>query len=135
MMIRLISAFLATLSLWIFGPPQSTPSNTHIVEKIDVTAYINGEILRFTYTDQVKMGEILLYLRLLDPDLLHPMEPETFRTDAYEIRMTMLDGSETVYYQLYDFYLRKGSGCWYTISPTDGSMLHPLLISLPPDPL
>ena len=134
-MIRLMSAFLATLSLWFLGPAPSPHTGSSIVTRIDVTASIDGEIYRFSYTDQEKMGEVLMYLRLLDPDLLHPIEPETFRTDAYEIRMTMLDGQETVYYQLYDTYLRKGTGYWYTISPTDGSMLHPLLLSLPPDGL
>lgn len=130
---RLIAMFMAILSLWGFTPRDREETPSKIVSQVQVTAAVGEEIQTFTYTRQEKMREILNYLRLLKPDLRRPMDPETFRTDAYEIRLTMLDGREVVYYQIYDLYLRKNEGPWYTISPVDGSMLHPLLLSLPSD--
>ena len=133
-MVRLVSSFLAMISLF-FSPHLSRQTQSSIVQQIEITACLEGQVQTFTYTDQEKMGQILMYLRLLEPDLQHPIQPETFRADLYEIRLTMLDGSQCVYYQLYDLYLRKNSEGWYTISPVEGSMLHPLLLSLNADAL
>lgn len=132
-MIRAVTWFLTICSLLLNTPMEEFTPQSHIVAQVEVTASIGGESRVFTYTDPEKMETLLNYLRLLKPDVRHPLTPETFRADVYEIRLTMLDGTRNCYYQLYDTYLRKNQDPWYAISPVDGSMLHPLLLSMPPD--
>lgn len=115
-----------------YAPPGQSHSS-RVVTSIDVTASENGQLLHYRYTEQQKMGAILNYLRQLDPDVLKPITPDTFRTDAYEIRIQFSDGSQTVYHQIYDQYLKKDNGQWHRIDRIQGSMLQPLLTSLPSD--
>ena len=132
-MIRVVTWFLTICSLLLNTPLEEFTPQSRIVTQVEVTASISGESRVFTYTDPEKMEILLNYLRLLKPDVRHPLTPETFRSDVYELRLIMLDGSKNSYYQLYDTYLRKNDSPWYAISSVDGSMLHPLLLSMPPD--
>lgn len=115
--------------------PSGENHPVRVVTSIDVSTTENGEILRYHYTATEKMETILKYLRKLNPDQFTPITPDTFRTDAYEIILNLSDGSQTVYHQIYDEYLKKNNGPWQRIDRGQGSALPQLLASLPSDQL
>ena len=104
-----------------------------IVTQIDVTAAHNGAVNHYTYTDPPKMETMLNYLRLLFPDASASIDPETFRTDAYQITVSYSDGNQSTYYQLYNDFLKKDSGHWQQIDADQGATLYPILCSMPSD--
>lgn len=114
------------------------PGENHpvrVVTAIDVTAAQEGSLIRYRYTENEKIGTILQYLRQLAPDQVTPITPDTFRSDAYEIRLTLSDGSQNVYYQIYDEYLQKDNGPWKSIDKAQGATLPQLLAATPSDPV
>ena len=113
------------------------PGENHpvrVVTRVDVTVSQEGSLKRFHYRQAEKVGAILGYLRRLKPDQFAPISADTFRTDAYEIRLTLSDGSQSVYHQIYDEYLQKNGGQWQRIDRTQGGSLPKLLSDLPSDP-
>lgn len=117
-----------------YAPPYENHP-VRVVTAIDVTTTQQGEIYRFRYSSNEKMEAILKYLRSLEPDQFTPIEPDSFRTDAYEIILTLSDGSKTVYHQIYDEYLKKDNGRWQAINRAKGASLPQLLAGLPSDSL
>lgn len=112
------------------------PGENHpvrVVTSVDVTATEQGTLHRFHYKDPEKVQAILGYLRRLNPDFSTPITPDTFRTDAYEIRLNLSDGTQTVYHQIYDEYLQKNGGPWKSIDRVQGGTLLQLLSELPSD--
>jgi len=127
--------FFCFLSGCTYYAPPGENHPVRVVTRIDVSATQDGQLLQYHYTDTDKMETILQYLRNLKPDRSAPITPDTFRTDAYEIRLTLSDGSQTIYYQIYDEYLQKNGGPWQSIDSTKGAAIQQLLLILPSDSL
>ena len=112
------------------------PGENHpvrVVTQVDVTATQDGRLNHYRYRDPEKMVAILQYLRKIKPIRTSPITPDTFRTDAYQIVLTMSDGTEATYHQIYDSYLQKNNGPWQAIENPFGSSLPQLLQALPSD--
>ena len=112
---------------------QSDPSVPRVVTQISVISTHEGTIRHHVYTTPAKMKILLNYLRRLDPYGDTKIEPDTFRTDAYEITLFYSDGKSSVYRQIYDQYLQENNGPWKRINPADGGYLLPILSNVPTD--
>ncbi len=123
------------LSGCTYYAPDGENHPVRVVTRIDVISTQEGTLKQFTYTDSKKMKTVLYYLRNLQPDRSTPITPDTFRTDAYEIRLTLSDGTQTVYHQIYDEFLQKNGGQWKSIDRTQGANLPQMLANLPSDAL
>lgn len=115
--------------------PHGENHPVRVVKRIDVISTQDGSVTRFCYTDSKKMETVLHYLRNLQPDKYTPITPDTFRTDAYEIRLTLSDGTQTVYHQIYDEFLQKNGGRWKSIDRVQGATLPQMLSIMPSDEL
>lgn len=124
-----------TLTGCTYYAPPGEDHPVRVVTQIDVAATQAGEIFQFHYTEPEKMQTILQYLRRLEPDQFTPITPDTFRTDAYEICLTLSDGSQTVYHQIYNEYLQKNGGPWQSIDRALAASLPQLLANMPSDTL
>ena len=112
---------------------QSHTSMPRVVTQISVISTHEGAIQHHVYTTPAKMKILLNYLRRLDPYGDTDIEPDTFRTDAYEITLFYSDGQSSIYRQIYDQYLQENDGPWKRINPADGGYLLPILTNLPTD--
>lgn len=110
-----------------------TPPISRVVTQITVEATNSGQLSKKLYTAPDKMKVILNYLRKLDPYTEADIEPDTFRTDAYQITVSYSDGNNTVYRQIYNQYLQVGNGPWKRIDPIYGGALLPILSNMPGD--
>ena len=117
-----------------YAPPGANHP-VRVVTRVDVSTTQDGQLLHYHYSETDKMEAILRYLRNLNPDRSTPITPDTFRTDTYEIRLTLSDGTQTVYHQIYDEYLQKNGGQWQSIDSTKGAAIQQLLLILPSDSL
>ena len=124
-----------SLSGCTYYAPPGENHPVRVVTQIDVITTQDGALLQFHYRQPEKMKVILTYLRHLKPSQFKPITPDTFRSDAYEIRLTLSDGSQTVYHQIYDEYLQKNGGPWKSIDRVQGGTLYTMLSNLPSDQL
>ena len=127
----ILIAFMLCVCTHYAPPGENHP--VRVVTQIDVTAIQDGKITQSSYCDTEKMEAVLQYLRKLKPLRHSPITPDTFRTDAYEIVLTMSDGSKNVYHQIYDSYIQKNNGPWQTIENSFGDYLPQLLQMIPSD--
>ena len=104
-----------------------------VVIAVEVTASLDGELIHRQYENEDKIRTVLHYLRLLAPQRVTPMTPESFRTNAYRITLKMSDGSQVIYHQLHSDYLQKNSGPWKTVDSKVAAQLPKLLKELPGD--
>ena len=127
------------ITLFLCGCTYYAPTGKNhavrVVTQVDVLSTQGGQLQAYHYTDGEKVQAILSYLRKLSPDRQTPITPDTFRTDAYQIVLTLSDGSQSVYCQIYDEYLQKNSGPWRSIDRVQGAVLPHLLSKLPSDQL
>ena len=93
-----------------------------VVTEIQVTAHRDGGTVEKIYRESDQMKAILDYLRLLDPYHKAAIDPETFRSDTWEIRVCCSDGTSTLYRQIYRDYLQKDNGIWRQID-AEGDLL------------
>jgi len=107
------------------------PSQIRVVTGIHIAATQDGSTIQKTLTDSAAMHRVLTYLRILDPYITAELEPDTFRTDRYEITVEYSDGNRTVYRQLYDEYLQIDDGDWKKIDPAHGGNLLSIVSELP----
>lgn len=134
-MIR-IALFLMALFLngCTYAAPPGMEHPSRVICRIDVIASQDGALYRHSYTDPEKMATVMNYLRRVGPDLSTAITPDTFRTDAYRITLSLSDGQQTVYHQIHDSYLQENGGVWHSIDPALGATLPELLWQLPSDP-
>lgn len=129
--------FVLLLLVLLTGCTYYAPPGEHhgsrVVTAVEVSASVDGLLLRRRYTGEEKMRTVLTYLRKLKPQLFANIDPETFRTNAFRITLTLSDGSRQVFHQLHDQYLQKNDGAWHSIDPAYGSALVRLLEELPSD--
>ena len=121
---RRFLGFLFLLLLFCGGCGKTEKQNTvRVVTSIEITATRDGRLLRRSFTDSGDMHAILQYLRKLDPYTATELSPDSFRTDAYQIRVIFSDGTQAVYRQIYDRYFQVPDGSWRVIDPRLGDLL------------
>ena len=127
--------YLVMLSCILTGCRQKDAAHpaSRVVTQVSVVSTNEGQQYHRIYTAPEKMKVMLNYLRKLDPYTATDIEPDTFRTDAYEITVSYSDGSNSIYRQIYNQYLQQGDGAWKRINPANGSALLPILSSMPSD--
>lgn len=104
-----------------------------VVEKVEVTGDYQGETISQTYTQSVKISAMLNYLRWLRPQYKADCDPEMIPGDEYIITVILSDGTQEVYHQKTNGYLRKDSGRWENIDPEKGAMLYEIISQMAGD--
>lgn len=130
---RLIFIVLCVSLLSGCGKSAPKTDRPSVVTLVEVSVSQGGRVVHYRYSQEDKMQAVLYYLRSLQPSRSAPIEAETFRTDAYRICLTMSDGGQRVYHQLYDEYLQKDNGPWQRVDQARASSLPQLLKLIPSD--
>ena len=96
-----------------------------VVTQVGVAATINGEVYANTHTDSREMESVLCYLRLLQKGKKADIDPDSFRSDSYQITIYYSDGQSTTYRQLHTDFLQIDDGPWQTIDGAKMELLFP----------
>lgn len=96
-----------------------------VVTQIRVSATVDGGASIKTYTQPREMESILCYLRLLEKGNRADIDPDSFRSDSYEITVYYSDGQRTTYRQLHDQLLQTDGGPWQVIEAEKMELLFP----------
>lgn len=99
---------------------------SHVVTEITITR--ESDDLTHRYTGQDSMGQILSYLRRLDPYGKVEEDPEVLSGENYQITVTLSDGRQTVYRQVAMCYFCGADQHWQQIDPEAAKEL-PLLFA------
>ena len=123
-MVGLIHSLVILLcSMLHRGYTREIPREHHrVVTQVQVSATHLGRTQVRAYAQPQDMEQVLTYLRLLDPYPQADIDPETFRSDTYEIVLYRSDGSTATYRQISQDFLQEENGPWYRIVP--GTPLH-----------
>ena len=104
-----------------------TAAACRVVTSISIT-YDNGPIhLQREYTHTEKMRAILHYLRWIDPYGTPQEDPEAAEGSLFRIVVRCDNGSEKVYLQKADRYMRTGNGQWLKIDPNNALTLSKMI--------
>lgn len=102
-----------------------------VVTQIEVT-YENGSVRKQQHFFQERSIRMILeYLRYIDPYGIPREDPEAAQGRNYHIRVIYSDGSEHMYHQRADRYLRIDNGKWKRIEPEKALYLSGLLGMMP----
>ena len=123
----------ATLAGCTHYAPPGENHPVRVVTQIEVIALKEGNSYLYKYQKPEKMQIILHYLRQLDPANHPPIAPDTFRSDFYDITLTLSDGSQSVYHLVSNAYLQRDNGSWCSINESVAGMLPQILQSVPSD--
>ena len=96
-----------------------------VVTQVQVKATAEGQSWENTYTDSPRIESVLCYLRLLKEGKSSAIDPDSFRSDTYEITLFYSDGQRTTYRQLYRDFLQKDEGPWKKIEGAKIELLFP----------
>ena len=96
-----------------------------VVTQVRVAATANGQTTERVYTEYEEMESVLCYLRLLQKGKKADIDPDSFRSDSYEITVYYSDGQHTVYRQLHKDFLQIDGGAWQKVSPGKMELLFP----------
>ena len=96
-----------------------------VVNQVRVTATVDGQTTENTYTEPEQIGSVLCYLRLLQKGNRTDIDPDSFRSDSYEITLFYSDGQHTTYRQLHTDYLQVDDGPWREIESVKMELLFP----------
>lgn len=114
--------------LWQKDPvPYRIVSQVHIVYKNE-----SMEVGRDFYREE-NIRQILDYLRYMDPYGIPREDPETAASRVFFITLIYTDGSQRVYEQRADQYLRINDGDWKRIDPQKALYLSGLLAMMASD--
>lgn len=130
--IPLAVLFLLSGCCRILPSPKGSPYR--VVTQIQVV-YENGSLeTQRQVFQEVKMRPILDYLRYLDPYGIPQEDPE--QTDGSDCFITLhySDGSQRIYRQRADRYIRIDDGPWTRIDQAKAMELKMLLWMIPSDP-
>ena len=94
-----------------------------------VTVIYENEQIHFfrRYTSDDKIQNILSYLRLIEPKGTAQTNPETLPGGLYTITLLYADGSQQIYYQKNNSYLRENNGKWKMINEKKAEWLGQLI--------
>lgn len=110
------------------------PTAYRVVSQIHIR-YQNNSIYQFWhFNSDEKMEAVLTYLRILDPYGTPEVDPETVTGCDFLITLVYSDGSNKIYQQRSDRFLRIGDGPWRRIDPDTALQLSQLLGVLTSDP-
>ena len=106
-----------------------------IITQVNV-AYQNGTLTtqRDFYREE-SIRHILDYLRYVDPYGIPQEDPEQAQGRIYYITLIYSDGSQRIYEQRADQYLRIDGGDWKRIDPQKALYLSGLFSMMPGDPV
>ena len=87
------------------------------------------------YTNEEKMGWVLIYLRTLNADLRPQILPENPPINTTEILLKFSDGKEKIYHQTAHKFISENYQFHYAIDPAKAAELYRLIRLLPSDSL
>ena len=117
---------LLPLLLWgCAGSKAPIEPMCRVVTRTQVVATVDGQTVDVTHTDSDKMESVLCYLRLLTQGKRVSLDPDSFRSDSYEITLFYSDGQHTTYRQLHTDYLQIDDGPWREIESVKMELLFP----------
>ncbi|MBR4017070.1 MAG: hypothetical protein IKK11_04580 [Oscillospiraceae bacterium] len=122
---------ILAICLLLTGCGVKTRSVYRVVTGVEVAYSRAGDTLYRTYTKQASMGSILTYLRLLRP--FGPTVPKESFDTSCTIKLQYSDGTDSVYLQQGNRYLRRDGEEWQNIDRSRATLLYPLLLLLPSD--
>lgn len=96
-----------------------------VVTQIRVVVTVDRQTYERTYTDGEQMHSVLNYLRLLQKGKKADIDPDSFRSDVYEITVYYSDGQHTTYCQLHSDFLKIDDGHWQKITGAKMELLFP----------
>lgn len=96
-----------------------------VVTQAQVTATVDGQTYEFHHTDAKKIESVLCYLRLLQKGKKADIDPDSFRSDSYQITIYYSDGQSTTYRQLHTDFLQIDDGPWRKIDTVKMELLFP----------
>ena len=96
-----------------------------VVTEIRVSATADGHTVNKNYTGSKEMESVMCYLRLLEKGRQVDIDPDSFRSDSYEITVFYSDGAFTVYRQLHDQLLQIDGGPWRLVQKAKLQLLFP----------
>ena len=106
-------------------------STYRVVTQVQVQYSRKDDTIHRVYTKPASMQSVLTYLRILDP--YGPAVPEDSYDSTCQITLGYSDGSDSVYYQLGNRYIRRDDGGWEYIDKSRATLLYPMLLLLPSD--
>ena len=122
MAVFLVLPFLLWGCTWRKMP---TGPMCRVVTQVRVAATTNGQTTERIYTDSKEMESVLCYLRLLQKGKKADIDPDSFRSDSYEITVSYSDGQHTVYRQLHNDFLQTDGGAWHRVTAGKMELLFP----------
>ena len=123
-------AVIVLLSLLLTGCSninEETPGQPNLVTGITAVCRKGAMELTRNYSNQEKVRSVLNYLRLLKTYGPPETDPNTAEGQRIQITVTFSDGSQKIYDQWDDQYLRSDGGPWQVISSEQGQELYLLL--------
>jgi len=96
-----------------------------VVTHIHVAYTIDGHTETKTYTEPKQMESILNYLRLLKKGNKADIDPDSFRSDSFDITLFYSDGQQNTFRQLHDQLLQADGGPWLKIETEKMELLFP----------
>ena len=117
--------------LMLCGCHSAEPTGTlppgRVVVQIRVL-YQNGHLQTYReYSSTEKMRAILHYLRWIDPYGTPEEDPEAAEGSLYKIIVRCANGTEKVYLQKADRFMRIGGGQWLKINPNNALTLSKMI--------
>ncbi len=105
-----------------------------IITQVNVT-YRNGALeTQRQFFEEANIRQILGYLRFADPYGKPREDPEQASGRHFDIILVYSDGSQRLYQQRADRYMRIDGGPWKEVDPQKALMLSGLLGMMPSDP-
>ncbi len=104
-----------------------------VVVRAEITYEHGGETLYRCYTQQEKLGSLLVYLRQHRFCGYAREDPEQVAGDRCRIELTRYDGTKTVILQNANRYRSTDHRAWEKVDEEQAQMLYPFLQSLPGD--
>ncbi|MBE7002382.1 MAG: hypothetical protein E7421_06800 [Ruminococcaceae bacterium] len=124
-------AFLLVFVCLLSGCRKEETPVHRVVTRVQVQYSRQEDTIRRVYTQPANMQSVLTYLRILQPH--GPAVPKDTYDTTCEITLQYSDGSDRVYYQLGNRYIRRDEGGWEYIDSSRATLLYPMLLLLPSD--
>lgn len=118
--------FLLALALLFTGCRPSPKAQCRYTTRVEITCDYEGGTIRRSYTQEDKMGAVLLYLRLLKKEGPPDIDPNTLPSEVFQITVFLSDGSSRSYTQYGHRYIKDGLSGWRRIPADQAINLHRL---------
>ena len=120
---------LVLLTLWIIclGGCSKERILCRYVTRVDIHCDHDGIPILRSYTNEDKMGAVLMYLRLLEVGNPVSADPNMIPADTYEIKLTLSNGQTRTFVQKDHRYFRKPASGWQSIPPEQAYRLYALM--------